>query len=56
VAYLSPLTYAQDLFNHAVLSQGFLNPWLNLLLLPVLVVLFLIPACWLDERSRLLGG
>jgi len=55
VAYLSPLTYAQDLFNHAVLDRGFLNPWLDLLLLPVLVVLFLIPAYWLHHRSRVLG-
>lgn len=55
VAYLSPLTYAQDLFNHAVLSQGFLSPWLDLLLLPLLLVLFLIPAYGLHQRSRVLG-
>ncbi len=55
IAYFSPLTYAQDLFNHAVLGQGFLNPWLDLLLLPVLLVLFLIPAAWLHQRARVLG-
>ncbi len=55
LAYVSPLTYAQDLFNHAVLSRGFLNPWLDLLLLPLLLVLFLIPAYGLHQRSRVLG-
>ncbi len=55
IAYLSPLTYAQDLLNHAVLGQGFLNPWLDLLLLPVLLVLFLIPAACLHQRARVLG-
>jgi len=55
IAYISPLTYAQDLLNHAVLGQGFLNPWLDLLLLPVLLVVFLIPAAWLHQRARVLG-
>lgn len=55
LAYLSPLTYAQDLFNHAVLGMGYLSPWLALALLPLLVVLFLLPASWLHERSRVLG-
>ncbi|MGD8967431.1 MAG: ABC transporter permease [Anaerolineae bacterium] len=55
LAYLSPLTYAQDLMNHAVLGRGFLNPWLDLALLPLLLVLFLIPAARLHHRSRVLG-
>lgn len=55
MAYISPLTYAQDLFNQAVLGQGFLNPWLDLLLLSVLLVVFLIPAAWLHQRARVLG-
>ncbi len=55
IAYVSPLTYAQDLLNHAVLGQGFLNPWLDLLLLPLLLVVFLIPAAWLHQRARVLG-
>jgi ABC-2 type transport system permease protein len=55
ISYVSPLTYAQDLLNHAVLGQGFLNPWLDLLLLPVLLVVFLIPAAWLHHRARVLG-
>ena len=33
LSYLSPLTYAQDLINHAVLGNGYLNPWLDLSLL-----------------------
>lgn len=55
VAYFSPLTYAQDLFNHAVINQGFFDPRLDFLILPVLLVLFLIPAYWLHHRSKVLG-
>jgi len=54
-AYISPLTYAQDLFNHAVLNQGFFSSWLDAALLPILLVLFLVPAYWLHQRSRVLG-
>ena len=55
LAYVSPLTYAQDLMNHAVLGRGFLNPLLDLALLPVLLVVFLIPAARLHHRARVLG-
>jgi ABC-2 type transport system permease protein len=55
LAYLSPLTYTQDLMNHAVLGVGYLNPWLDLALLPVLLLVFLIPAASLHRRSRVLG-
>jgi ABC-2 type transport system permease protein len=55
LAYVSPLTYAQDLMNHAVLGQGFLNPWLDLALLPLMLVLFLIPAAQFHRRARVLG-
>jgi ABC-2 type transport system permease protein len=55
LAYLSPLTYAQDLMNHAVLDGGYLNRWLDLALLPVLLLIFLIPAAWLHHRGRVLG-
>lgn len=55
LAYFSPLTYAQDLINHAVLGSGYLNPWMDLGLLPLLFVLFLLPAAWLHRRSRVLG-
>ncbi|NBD35817.1 MAG: ABC transporter permease [Chloroflexi bacterium] len=55
LAHLSPLTYVQDLMNHAVLGAGALNPWLDLALLPLLLVIFLMPAAWLHHRSRVLG-
>ncbi|MEW6717047.1 MAG: ABC transporter permease [Chloroflexota bacterium] len=55
LAYLSPLTYAQDLMNHAVLGTAYLNQWLDLALLVALLVVFLIPAAKLHHRSRVLG-
>jgi len=55
LAYFSPLTYAQDLMNHAVLGKGFLNPWIDAAILPLLLILFLIPAARLHHRSRVLG-
>jgi ABC-2 type transport system permease protein len=55
LSYFSPLTYAQDLMNHAVLGRGHLSPWLDLALLPLLLVAFLIPAARLHHRSRVLG-
>lgn len=55
LAHISPLTYTQDLMNHAVLGTGFLDPVLDLAVLPVLLVLFLIPALRLHHRSRVLG-
>ncbi len=55
VAYLSPLTYAQDLMNHAMLGMGLLSPWLDLAVLLVTGVLFLIPSIKMHQRSRRLG-
>ncbi|HDQ72547.1 MAG TPA: hypothetical protein ENN19_10685 [Chloroflexi bacterium] len=55
LAYFSPLTYVQDLMNHAVLGRGFLNPWLDLALLPILLVIFLIPAARLHHRAKVRG-
>jgi ABC-2 type transport system permease protein len=55
LAYASPLTYTQDLMNHAVLGSGYLPPWLDLALLPVLLTIFLFAAAWLHHRSRVLG-
>jgi ABC-2 type transport system permease protein len=55
LAYLSPLTYAQDILNHAVLGIGYLPVWLDLALLPVLLLVLLIPAARLHHRSRVLG-
>ena len=55
LAYLSPLTYAQDVLNHAVLGTGYLPVWLGVGLLPVLLVGLLIAAARLHRRSRVLG-
>ena len=55
VAYLSPLTYAQDLMNHAVLGHGLLAVWLDLGVLLLTAVAFLLPSFWLHKRGRKLG-
>lgn len=55
IAYLSPLTYAQDVMNHAVLGNGLLNPWLDLTVLGLSGVLFLIPAIRMHRRAQVLG-
>ncbi|HDD24296.1 MAG TPA: ABC transporter permease [Chloroflexi bacterium] len=55
LAYLSPLTYAQDLMNHAVLGVGLLNRWLDIVVLLVSGMLFLLPSIWLHHHSRKLG-
>ncbi len=55
VAYLSPLTYAQDLMNHAVIGVGLLDPWLDIAVLLVSGVLFLLPSVKMHLRSKRLG-
>jgi len=55
LAYLSPLTYAQDLMNHAVLGMGLLDPWLDMVVLLASGALFLIPSVLMHRRSRRLG-
>ena len=55
VSYVSPLTYAQDLMNYAVLGKGLLNPWLDLGVLLLTAVLFLLPSLKLHQRGRMLG-
>lgn len=55
VAYLSPLTYAQDLMNHSVMGEGLLNLWLDLAVLLLSGLLFLAPSAWMHRRSRRLG-
>jgi len=55
VACLSPLTYAQDLMNHAVLRAGLLNPWLDLAVLLASGILFMAPPVWMHRRARRLG-
>jgi len=55
VAYLSPLTYVQDLMNWAVLGSGLLSPWSALSVLALTSVLFLVPSIQMHRRSRRLG-
>ena len=55
LAYLSPLTYAMDLMNHAVLGVGLLDPWLDLGVLLLTSVLFLLPSFKLHKRGLKLG-
>ena len=55
LAYLSPLTYAQDLMNHAVVGQGLINPWVDLIVLAVSAGAFIIPSLRLHQRARVLG-
>ena len=55
ISYLSPLTYGQDLMNHAVLGHGAQSLALDLILLPLFLLLFLIPAMKLHDWSRRLG-
>ena len=55
ISYLSPLTYAQDLMNHAVLGTGELALWLNLSVLFLSGILFLLPSIKLHKRGRVLG-
>jgi ABC-2 type transport system permease protein len=55
LAYVSPLTYAQDLMNHLVSGKGLLNPWLDLVALLLSGVLFLLIAVYMHRRSRRLG-
>jgi ABC-2 type transport system permease protein len=55
LAHLSPLTYAQDLMNHAVQGIGLLNLWLDLTVLLLASLLFLLPSVKLHQRSRRLG-
>jgi ABC-2 type transport system permease protein len=54
-AYFSPLTYAQDLMNHALLGAGLLNPWLDLAALLTSCVFFVVLSVWMHRRGRRLG-
>ena len=56
VSYISPLTYTQDLFSHAVAGAGVQSLTLDLVALPVSLVLFLVPAMKLHGVSRKLGN
>jgi ABC-2 type transport system permease protein len=55
ISYISPLTYTQDLFNHAVLGAGVQNLALDLGALVVCLVAFIIIALKLHDVSRRLG-
>jgi ABC-2 type transport system permease protein len=55
IAYLSPLTYAQDLMNHAIIGGGLLDPKLDLAVLLLSGVLFILPSAMLHRRGRQLG-
>jgi hypothetical protein len=51
-AYLSPLTYCQDLMNHAVFRRGLLSPWLDLVALLLTGILFLLVSVKMHRRGR----
>jgi len=55
ISYISPLTYAQDLMNHAVLGMGELNLWLDIIILFLSGAIFLLPSIQLHKRGRVLG-
>lgn len=55
VAYLSPLTYAQDIMNHAVLGRGLINPWIDISVLFLSGALFLLPSIKMHQRARVKG-
>jgi len=55
LAYLSPLTYAQDLMNFAIIGDGLFNPWLDVGVLFLIGGLFLLPSIKLHQRGRVLG-
>lgn len=55
VSYLSPLTYSQDLLNHAVLGSGAQSLLLDLVALPACLVLFLAVALKLLDLGRRRG-
>lgn len=55
IAYLSPLTYAQDVMNYAFLGSGLINPWLDLAVLALSGILLLWPSLRLHQRARVLG-
>jgi ABC-2 type transport system permease protein len=55
IAYLSPLTYAQDLMNHAIGGRGLIHPALDFGILIVSIVIFILPSIRMHQRARQLG-
>lgn len=56
IAYLSPLTYAQDLMNHAVMRSGVIHVWLDVVVLLLTSILLLWPSIRLHKRAQVLGN
>lgn len=55
ISYFSPLTYAMDLMNHAVIGRGLVNPWVDMAILLLAAVLFLLPSIRMHHRARVKG-
>jgi ABC-2 type transport system permease protein len=55
IAYISPLTYAQDLMNHAVVGTGLINPYVDIIVLGLAAILFLLPSIGMHRRARVKG-
>jgi len=55
VAYFSPLTYAQDLMNYAVIGTSTLSPLLDLAVLFLSGIAFLIPSLIMHRRGLRMG-
>jgi ABC-2 type transport system permease protein len=55
ISYLSPLTYAMDLMNHAVIGSGLINPWLDIAVLLTAAVIFLLPSLRMHQQARVKG-
>ncbi|MDW7755933.1 MAG: ABC transporter permease [Brevefilum sp.] len=55
IAYISPLTYAQDLMNHAIVGRGIISPWIDIAVLIISAVLFLLPSIRMHHRARVKG-
>ena len=55
LSFVSPLTYTQDLFNHALLGSGAQSLALDLVALPLCLVLFLVSALKLHDLGRQRG-
>jgi ABC-2 type transport system permease protein len=55
VSFVSPLTYTQDLFNHALLGSGAQSMALDLVALPICLVVFLVLALKLHDLGRRRG-
>lgn len=55
ISYLSPLTYAQDLMNHAVVGSGLINPWIDIAVLIATSIIFLLPSLRMHHQAKVKG-